>query len=106
MIRGEVMVMAVFLTVALGWIFRSLFLAERVPFLTDPMIAVIGALLLFILPVDLKSGVFVLDWDSAVKIPWGILILFGGGIALANGFTESGLTGWLGDRLSFLEGAP
>ncbi len=106
MIRGEVMVLIIFMLVALGWVFRSLFLVDLIPSLTDPMIAVIGALLLFILPVDIRKGVFILDWDSAVKIPWGILILFGGGIAIANGFSESGLTEWLGNHLGFLAGAP
>ncbi len=102
----EKMVLTVFSIVALGWITRSLFLDEIIPALNDPMIAIIGASLLFILPSDIRRGVFLLDWDSAVKIPWGILLLFGGGIAIATSFSESGLTGWLGDQLAILQHIP
>src|SRR5699024_12466342 len=45
-----------------------------------------------------------LNWDTAVKLPWGILLLFGGGLAIAAGFTESGLSEWIGNQLSALEG--
>lgn len=102
----EIMVLTVFSIVALGWITRSLFLDEIIPALNDPMIAIIGASMLFILPSDISRGIFLLDWDSAVKIPWGILLLFGGGIAIATSFSESGLTGWLGDQLAILQHIP
>ena len=46
----------------------------------------------------------ILDWQSAVKIPWGVLLLIGGGLALANGFTATGLDGWIADQLGFLAG--
>jgi len=104
--KEEKMVLVVFSLVALGWISRSLLLEDLVPALNDPMIAVIGALILFFLPSDLKRGIFLLDWETAVKIPWGILLLFGGGIAIATGFTESGLTEWLGDQLAVLQHTP
>ena len=70
----------------------------------DSTIAVAGALLLFLIPVNLKKGEFLLDWRTAVTIPWDIIILFGGGFALAQGFSESGLTLWLAERLSILQG--
>lgn len=49
---------------------------------------------------------FLLTWYEAQRIPWGILILFGGGIALAGGFTASGLSEWLGENLAALHGIP
>ena len=71
---------------------------------TDSSIAIAGALLLFIIPVNLKQRQFLLDWDTAVKIPWDIIILFGGGFALAEGFNSSGLTVWIANQLTVLEG--
>ena len=106
MLKEEKMVLAVFCLVALGWITRSLLFEDLIPALTDPMIAVIGASILFILPSDFSKGVFLLDWDTAVKIPWGILLLFGGGIAIATSFQESGLTEWLGGQMAVLQHAP
>ena len=44
----------------------------------------------------------ILDWNTAVKIPWGVLILIGGGLALANAFTSTGLGDWIAEKLSFL----
>ena len=44
----------------------------------------------------------ILDWDTAVKIPWGVLILIGGGLALASAFTSSGLGDWIAEKISFL----
>jgi sodium-dependent dicarboxylate transporter 2/3/5 len=60
--------------------------------------------LLFLIPVNLKKREFLLDWKTAVTIPWDIIILFGGGFALAQGFGESGLTLWLAEQLSVLQG--
>jgi len=106
MLKEEKMVLVVFSLVALGWITRGLLFEELIPALTDPMIAVIGASILFILPSNFSKGVFLLDWDTAVKIPWGILLLFGGGIAIATSFQESGLTEWLGGQMAVLQHAP
>jgi len=102
----EKMVLFVFSLVAVGWITRSLLFEDIFPALSDPMIAVTGALILFFLPSDISKGEFLLDWDTAVKIPWGILLLFGAGIAIAGSFSESGLTGWLGNQLAVLKSAP
>lgn len=74
--------------------------------ISDSTIAITGAILLFMIPSDFKSGRFLLDWNTAVKIPWDIIVLFGGGFALANGFSHSGLTGWIGSQVSGLEGFP
>lgn len=103
--RQERMVLAVFITVALLWMGRGLIGAERLPNIKDSTIAMGGALLLFILPANIKAGEFLLDWRTAVKIPWDILILFGGGFALAQGFSDSGLTHAIATQLRVLQGS-
>jgi sodium-dependent dicarboxylate transporter 2/3/5 len=62
-------------------------------------------LLLFIIPSNLANKEFLLDWKTAAGIPWDIIILFGGGFALAQGFIDSGLSLWIADQLSMLEGS-
>ncbi len=113
--RGEKIVLSVFILAALSWIFRSskniggVFmpgLDSIIPRISDPAIAIFFALLLFIIPVDWKKGKFAMDWDQASKLPWGILILFGGGLSLANGFQVSGLARWIGERVTLFSGMP
>lgn len=105
MSRQERRVLAVFLLVVSAWLFRGLLDIEALKNVKDSTVAIFGALLLFVIPADLKKGEFLLDWKSAVRIPWDIIILFGGGFALAEGFSASGLTAWLGEQLSLLQGA-
>jgi sodium-dependent dicarboxylate transporter 2/3/5 len=97
------MVGVVFLLAALGWIFRSL-LEEIIPGLDDTIIAICAALLLFLIPSKKRKGEKLLTWSEAVKIPWGIIILFGGGMALAQGFTETGLANWIASQVTLFEG--
>ncbi|MDP6707725.1 MAG: DASS family sodium-coupled anion symporter [Alphaproteobacteria bacterium] len=99
---GTVMVL-----VALAWIFRPL-LASALPWLklSDAGIAMTGALLLFLLPVDLARGRFLLSWQEAAAIRWDVLILFGGGLALASGIGDSDLASWIGARLTGLQVLP
>ena len=104
MSREEKIVALVFTTVAALWILRGFYKPESLAMVKDSTIAIAGALLLFMIPVDLKKREFLLDWKTAVKIPWDIIILFGGGFALAQGFNESGLTQWLAGRLTVLQG--
>ena len=59
--------------------------------LTDTMISMFGAICLFAIPLNLKKGTFVLEWSDTSKLAWGILLLFGGGLALAKGMASSGL---------------
>jgi sodium-dependent dicarboxylate transporter 2/3/5 len=59
------------------------------------------AIILFLIPSKTKTGERLLDWPTARKLPWGIVLLFGGGFALAAGFKESGLSIWFGEQLSF-----
>jgi sodium-dependent dicarboxylate transporter 2/3/5 len=56
-----------------------------------------GGLLMFVVPVSWKKGEFILHWESTSKLPWGILILFGGGLSLASGLEEAGLIDLIGD---------
>jgi sodium-dependent dicarboxylate transporter 2/3/5 len=65
--------------------------------LTDGTIAIAGALLLFVIPDG--SGRALLNWEEANRAPWGVIMLFGGGLALAAGIGASGLDDWLGTAL-------
>ncbi len=104
--REESKVLIVFGTVAILWIARGFFLKNVFPMMSDATIAIFGAALLFVLPVNFRTGEFVMDWKTATRIPWGILLLFGGGISLAEAFQASGLAKWLAGLLSGLSGAP
>jgi len=105
--RAERLLAVLMLLVAAGWIFRPL-LAEALPWLhlSDAGIAMTGALLLFLLPVDLRAGRFLLTWKEAVRIRWDVLLLFGGGLALAGAIDSSGLAAWIGDQLTGLQLLP
>ena len=104
MSRQEMIVAAVFSVVALLWILRGFYQPQALSMVKDSTIAIAGALLLFLIPVNLKKREFLLDWKTAVTIPWDIIVLFGGGFALAQGFSESGLTRWLAEQLTVLQG--
>ncbi|HKJ68194.1 MAG TPA: DASS family sodium-coupled anion symporter [bacterium] len=104
--REELKVLIVFGLVAILWIARGFFLKNIFPMMSDATIAIFGAALLFVIPVDFRNGEFVLDWKTATRIPWGILLLFGGGISLAEAFQISGLAKWLAGLLAGLSGAP
>jgi solute carrier family 13 (sodium-dependent dicarboxylate transporter), member 2/3/5 len=114
MSRGEKIVLAVFVGTALAWIFREPvsgieFLAGNVPWIeqvTDPAIAIIAALLLFSIPVDARKGVFVIDWETANRLPWNVLLLFGGGLSLAAAIQASELDAWIGSQFLQLDALP
>ena len=99
----EKTVLIVFGIVCFSWITRSFLLAPFIPGLDDTIIVLIGVVLLLVLPSS-KDGERILDWKTAEKIPWGVLILFGGGLALAEGFKETGLAEWLGQKFTLIEG--
>ncbi len=98
MSRGELSVAVVFSLTALLWISRPL-LNRYIPELSDAGIAMVGGIILFVIPVNLRAGKFVNDWQTARQLPWGTLILFGGGLSLAHAFTTSGLSHWVGESL-------
>lgn len=99
----EKVVSIVFLLVALCWIFRSLVLNKISPYIDDTIIALVFAIFLFILPAKSKKDK-ILNWSDIEKLPWGIILLFGGGMALANAFKITGLAEWIGSQITSLEG--
>lgn len=102
--RGEWIVLLVFLTTAGLWIGsgplrRWDWLAAHLPLvrtIDDYWIAMAGALSLFLIPVDPARHEFAVEWKTAAKLPWGVLLLFGGCLSLAAALTDSGLAAWLG----------
>lgn len=99
--KAEKVVLVIFLLTALSWMLRS-YLNKLLPtvVLTDTTISVIAALLMFIIPINFKKGKYPLQWEDTARLPWGILILFGGGLALASGLAESGFIDMIGDYIS------
>jgi len=95
------------LITAMAWITRPL-IDSLVPgiAITDAGIAVIAAILAFAIPVDLGRGRFLLSWSEATEIRWDVLILFGGGLALANAISTSDLDIWIGGGMAALESIP
>ena len=101
----EKSVMIIFIATALAWITQSFVIKKYIPEIDDTIIAIIAAVTLFIIP-NKKGDKKLLDWEDAVKLPWGILLLFGGGMALAKGFDSSGLAIWIGSQMSFFDAIP
>ncbi len=89
---GEQLTLLVFVMTAMLWIFRGGInqLISGLA-LNDPIIAMLGTLALFVLPVNWKKGTFILHWNDTKNLPWGILLLFGGGLSLAAAMEETGL---------------
>jgi sodium-dependent dicarboxylate transporter 2/3/5 len=88
----EKMVLAIFAVTVSLWIFRTLINSIFPSIgLSDTMISMFAAISLFAVPFNLKKGDFILDWKDTEKLAWGILILFGGGLALAKGMSVSGI---------------
>jgi sodium-dependent dicarboxylate transporter 2/3/5 len=110
--RGEKIVLAVFSLAALLWIFSPLLkpvvIAGMKPFadLSDAGIAMLAALMLFVVPVDPFKGIRAMDWATAVKLPWGVLMLFGGGLTLAAAIEANGVSGFIGNASRGLAGLP
>lgn len=101
----EKWITAIFVFTAFAWISRSFLLNQLLPALDDSIIAVAAAMLLFIVParsLGYRQGL--LSWDAARKLPWGILLLFGGGLAIAHGFKASGLADYIGAQMTLMEG--
>jgi solute carrier family 13 (sodium-dependent dicarboxylate transporter), member 2/3/5 len=112
----EKIILADFIILALLWLSRSeLDLGSvKIPgwgslfanpeYVNDGTVAIMMAVILFFIPSKADGGLKILNWETAAKLPWHIVLLFGGGFALATGFKESGLSVWFGEQLNFLSG--
>jgi len=110
----EKVILLVFVSLAVLWISRAdIQLGSfRIPgwqnlfrfpeYFNDGTVAIALSIILFAIPSKQGKGIRLLDWKTAAKLPWGIVLLFGGGFALALGFKESGLSTWFGEQLSFV----
>ena len=106
MSQEEKRVMVVFIAVSICWMSRTFLLNQFLPALDDTIIALTGALLLFLLPAGTENKGRLLDWKTAERLPWGILLLFGGGLTIAAGFQATGLAQWIGVQFVALENVP
>jgi len=98
--------LAVFTLVAAGWLLRPFVLQPLFPAVTDTVVAIVGGVLLFVVPVDFENHEFLLDWSDATRVPWGVLLLLGAGFSLANGFQESGLDAAIAQIMTGVAGVP
>ncbi|WP_299390622.1 DASS family sodium-coupled anion symporter [uncultured Gelidibacter sp.] len=99
----EKMVAIVFGTTAFFWITRSLLFDKLIPKLDDTIIAIIFTIVLFLIPSKNKKEKL-MTWEDAVKLPWGVILLFGGGLAIASGFESSGLAVFIGNQMTTFAG--
>lgn len=118
MSKAEKRILVIFLATALLWIFRqdiSFSDSFKIPGwssllgltkVDDGTVAIFMALSMFLIPAGNQSGERLMNWQTTRRLPWGILLLFGGGFALAAGFSQSGLSQWVGSRLTFLAKTP
>ncbi len=110
--KGSWVTLVVFLLTASLWIGRPLLqdlsIAGRHPLagLSDAGIAMFGALLLFIIPVNIAKREFTMDWETALGLPWGLLLLFGGGLSLAAAIRTNGVGEFIASQVSLISGAP
>lgn len=111
--RAEKLTVIAFLIVVTLWItnpfwkyiFQNTF-ADNLKWFDENIIALFGALLLFVLPVNWKEQKFVLDWSDSKFVDWGTLLLFGGGIALSDGMFKTGLANWIANESVSIVGNP
>jgi len=112
----EKIIFVLFVLMALLWVFRSGFhigfvnipgwsqLFSNPSYINDGTVAITIAIILFIIPSSSSNGERLMNWETANRLPWHIVLLFGGGFALAKGFVDSGLSMWFGEQLSGLAG--
>ncbi|MBT8281246.1 MAG: DASS family sodium-coupled anion symporter [Muriicola sp.] len=97
----EKMVLAIFGVTVFLWVFRTVINGIFPSLgLSDTIISMTGAIALFSLPYNLRKGDFIIRWNDTSKLAWGILILFGGGLALANGMSSSGIVDVVSDAIA------
>ena len=99
--KKESTVLIIFILTAICWMLRSSLNTwfPNLP-LNDTTIALVAAISLFVIPINYKKGDFILKWEDTHKLPWGILVLFGGGLALASGLNEAGCIDLIGDFIA------
>ncbi|MWV63838.1 anion transporter [Halorubrum sp. JWXQ-INN 858] len=97
---GERRVAALFGIVALGWLTRPFLITPIVPAVTDATIAIAGGVAAFLVPTNARRREFLLDWEYALRLPWGVLLLLGAGFALARAFQRTGLDGRIADLIT------
>jgi sodium-dependent dicarboxylate transporter 2/3/5 len=105
MIWPEWAVTGAFLLAIVLWVTRELWKA-RAPEVTDEAVAMGCALLLFFIPADWRKGIFVLDWKALRNMPWDVLVLFGGGLSLANAIEKTGLAGGMAGAMYGMQAWP
>ncbi len=103
---GEKRTLAVFVMTAMLWIFGAL-INEFNPWfkLSDEIVALLAAVALFVVPVNFNKGIFVLEWRDTEKLPWGILLLFGGGLSLADALAKTGVIDLIGQQFAGIRDA-
>jgi sodium-dependent dicarboxylate transporter 2/3/5 len=114
---GERNTFLIFILAACMWIFRSGFNLNSIhipgwtellgiPWVDDSVIAMIAVLLFYLLPVDVRKWEFTLDWKTNLNIPWGTLLLFGGGITIGKAMQETGAAQYIAMNLIELKSLP
>lgn len=104
--KDEIKISIIFGLTAIAWMLRTVLdNYQMFSGLTDAGIAIISAILLFMIPSTSNNGEL-LDWSDSDKLPWGLLILFGGGLSIAAQINSSGLGIWIGEGLSVLSTVP
>lgn len=104
--KQEKRVALIFMITALLWVSRSFLINPWLPSVDDTMIAIFGALLMFITPAGNEKKETLMNWEVAKKLPWSVLILFGAGLAIAKGFSTTDLTIWIGENFAVLDFMP
>lgn len=102
---AEVRVAAVFLLTAAAWVARPVY-APLAPGIDDAVIAVVAAVALFVVPAGDGTGRPLLVWEDLRDLPWSVLLLFGGGLSLADAIGRTGLADWLGTQAGIFDGWP
>lgn len=102
----EKWILAVFVLVAIAWMSRRYLINPFFPAVNDGIIVLIGAIVLFFIPSKEKPNQRLMDWETTQKLPWGVILLFGGALAVAAAFSASGLTDWIGGKFYLLQGVP
>ncbi|MDO5746696.1 MAG: DASS family sodium-coupled anion symporter [Actinomycetaceae bacterium] len=108
MSAGEIWVAILFAAAAFSWVVVPFILKHYDVSIKgiDTIVALSVSMLLFIIPADPKRGVRLINWETAKDLPWDILLLFGGGLALSHQFSQTGLSNWIGEQVEGLQGLP